>query len=124
VVLILLSKHSGFSTLSNTVKANVWIYELNLLACTGVILWALSGKGVQVLRWSPVAYLGRISYSIYLIHTTMLIEFMAHTTLPVPLRVAAALAATVAYAALSWKFIEAPLQRGSKQHSGEMVRAL
>ncbi len=78
--LLMLSRRGGFSTAGNTREVNVWVYELSLIASTGVILWALSGRYVGVLTWAPMRYLGRISYSIYLIHVTMLVVVGRYVT--------------------------------------------
>jgi peptidoglycan/LPS O-acetylase OafA/YrhL len=106
--LVLLGRVSGFSTEANTREANVWIYELCLVASVGVVAWALSGRYVGVLRWRPMVYLGRISYSVYLIHTLALLVVHEHVE---NLSVAALLAAflTVGYAALSWRYLEEPI---------------
>ena len=73
LTLAALSRRPGFTTTANTPQTNLWIYELSLIACTGAILWALSGKRNGELTLSPVRYIGRISYTIYLIHFTVLI---------------------------------------------------
>jgi peptidoglycan/LPS O-acetylase OafA/YrhL len=104
----ILSKRPGFSTYANTVEGNVVIYELTLIACTGLILWALSGRGTWALTLPPVIYVGRISYTIYLIHLAVLIVLLQHfqsqwlTTL-------LGLVITLLYASLSWYFVERPL---------------
>ena len=121
--LYLMSRHGNFTTHSNTVSTNVWVYEMSLFACTGVIVWALSGRGVQMLRWAPVAYVGRISYSIYLIHTTILFEILGHFGISVLMRAALGALGSVAYAALSWKFLEGPLLKNRREQTEETVRA-
>ncbi len=106
--LALLAKLPGFTTTANTRLGNVMIYELSLALCTGLMLWALSGRGVGFLKLAPLRYIGRISYSIYLIHPTAL--FFAHGKLHTVWAVnLAASAATLVYAALSWHFLEQPL---------------
>jgi peptidoglycan/LPS O-acetylase OafA/YrhL len=108
VSLGLVSRIPGFTTFANTRATNVTIYELSLLTATGLMLWALSGRGVAILNFPPLRYLGRISYSVYLIHVAALLTaeaFIASTAL---YRLAAT-AATLAYAMLSWHFLEQPL---------------
>jgi peptidoglycan/LPS O-acetylase OafA/YrhL len=107
-VLFYLSKHYNVTTNDNTRLANVGIYEASLVACTGVMLWALSGRWVDLLTLRPVMYLGRISYSVYLIHVTALYlaAKMFHGTWAVA---SAAAAIALAYAVLSWQFMELPL---------------
>lgn len=111
----------GYSTSSNRALSNVWIYEFCLIGSTGVMLWALSGKWVRVLQLPPVTYLGRISYTFYLIHMTMLI--LCHRWFSNPL-VCGLLAAllSLAYSALSWRFMEQPIL-GSKPQEPSVVTA-
>jgi peptidoglycan/LPS O-acetylase OafA/YrhL len=108
LVLFALSRKPGFTTTGNTPQSNLWIYELSLFACTGAILWALSGRGTWLLTLAPVRYIGRISYTIYLIHLTVFIlaERYLHGDAVVA---AVTFAVTVLYAAVSWAFLEKPL---------------
>jgi peptidoglycan/LPS O-acetylase OafA/YrhL len=114
LAVVLLSRDPGFSTTANTRFANVWIYELSLIACTGILLWALSGKGVWLLNLAPVRFLGRISYSVYLIHLTVLVVLAKYLSSPATTALAAA-ALTLAYASASWFFLERPLLEGKSQ---------
>jgi peptidoglycan/LPS O-acetylase OafA/YrhL len=106
--LFVLSRKFGWSTYGNTQTGNVWIYELSLIICTGVILWSLSGRGIWILTLSPVVFLGRISYSVYLIHRTVLITLGEHLSGKVTVAVLS-FALTLLYATLSWYFLERPL---------------
>ncbi len=108
VGLLALGRIPGFSTFANNAGANVWIYELCLFASVGVILWALSGRLVQVLRWPPMTYLGRISYTVYLVHTLVLFTVRKHLVNPWESAVVS-LALTILYAAFSWHFLEQPI---------------
>lgn len=113
-LIALLSRNPHFRTDANTPFVNTWLYELTLAAATGVILWALSGKFVGVLEWSPLRYVGRISYQIYLIHLTML--YLTHRWLHNPVSSAAvALIMTLVYASVSWHLLEQPLLRKGSQ---------
>ncbi len=108
------SRQQGFSITANTPFANVWIYEMTLVASTGVVLWALSGQGRQLLEWRPMRALGRISYSFYLIHTTVLIvleRYLAGRWLVAGLTFAISLVCS----ALSWRYFEQPLLYGGKR---------
>ncbi len=103
-----LSRNPHFNTDANTRLVNVWLYELTMLVSTGIILWALSGWKTAPLTWRPVRCLGRISYTVYLIHMTALVvagRFLHN-------HAAAALVAglaSLAYAAASWRWIERPI---------------
>ncbi len=113
-MLAALSRRQGFSVTANTPSGNVWIYELTLVASTGVVLWALSGRGIQVLAWEPLRALGRLSYSFYLIHTTVLIvleRYLAGRWLVAGLTFVISLL----YSALSWKYFEQPILYGGKR---------
>lgn len=79
-----------------------------MLASGGILLWALSGDLVQPLRWLPLRYLGRISYTFYLMHILAL--RLAERFIPYhPLGTGVAAIATLAYASASWHFLEEPL---------------
>ena len=107
-VLLFLSRRYHVTTNDNTPLANMAIYEASLIACTGIMLWALSGRWVGVLTLRPVVYLGRISYTVYLIHVTALYlwEKAFHNQWTIA---GAAAVMTLIYAALSWRFMELPL---------------
>lgn len=106
-----LSKKPGFTTTANAPQPNVCIYELTLIACAGAMLWALSGRMTGILTLSPVRYLGRISYTIYLIHLTifLLVGRYLHGNLAI---CTVTLVLSAVYAALSWTVLEEPLLAG------------
>ena len=103
-----LSRRPGFTITANTPFANVWIYELTLAGSAGVVLWALSGRFVGVLKIAWVRYVGRISYSFYLVHTTVLVllEQRMHDKWVVG---GLTLAISLAYSVASWKWLEQPI---------------
>jgi len=107
-VLGILARNPGFTTTANTRSTNVWIYEMSLMICTGIILWALSGRWVRILTLAPVRYLGRISYTVYLIHLTfffVLMRYVHNTAWLAMLTVVG----TLLYATASWFLMEKPL---------------
>jgi len=106
---LLLLSRLGITTHGNTRAGNVLIFECTLLASTGVILWALSGLFTAPLQWRPLAYVGKISYSMYLIHLGVLLLLGSRLS-PVP-AAAVGLAITLAYATASWFLVERPLLR-------------
>jgi peptidoglycan/LPS O-acetylase OafA/YrhL len=95
------------STDGNTSAGNVLIYEFSLLACLGVMIYALSGWQVSWLRLKPIMYIGQISYSMYLVHLGILT--LVTSRIPGIAGIALSLAFTIAYAAISWSFLEKPL---------------
>ena len=115
-----LSRAPGFSVTANTPFGNAWIYEMTLVASTGVVLWALSGRWVQVLEWRPMRALGRISYSFYLIHTTMLLALARYIG---GRRLAAALTfvLSLVYSAVSWRYLEQPMLYGANRPRREAL---
>ena len=103
----------GVTTTSNTRFSNTVIYELTLIASVGLVLWALSGRYVGILRWPPIVYFGRISYSFYLIHTLPIIVLRSYLHNVGQIAVAS-LVLTVLYSAASWHFFEKPLLYGKR----------
>jgi peptidoglycan/LPS O-acetylase OafA/YrhL len=117
--LVSLSRHYNLSTYANTPFSNTVIFELTLLSAAGIILWALSGRGVGILKLPLLVYLGRISYSVYLIHLTI-ISYLYFKLPTIPM-VLCSITLTLAYAALSWRFLEAPLLGGAKPKEASVL---
>jgi len=61
------------TTYGNTRIGNALVYEASLLLCLGFMLYALSGWRVNWMRWEPLRFVGRISYSMYLFHLGILL---------------------------------------------------
>jgi peptidoglycan/LPS O-acetylase OafA/YrhL len=117
-VLLVLKEQMPSARLSaNSPLSNTLTYECTLMICGGVILWALSGRFVGILNWAPVRYLGRVSYSVYLIHLVPMhfLRFYYHG--PKIVGWVAVVVATLAYAALSWHFFEQPILAGRPRGS-------
>ena len=71
----------------------------------------------QALGWSPLRWLGVRSYGIYLWHYPIIVLTVVAGAAggPVsPVRAVVLVAATVAAAAVSWRFIESPIRRGAR----------
>jgi peptidoglycan/LPS O-acetylase OafA/YrhL len=103
ISLCLLSLHPWFQPGADTVLVNVWLYEMIVLGYASALLWALSGRWVGFLRTAPMVYLGQISYSVYLIQLAAIAvmrRFIGHNKMAA----LAALAVTLCYAAVSWKW--------------------
>jgi peptidoglycan/LPS O-acetylase OafA/YrhL len=114
IVMIPLSKVGGFSTLDGTWKSNIFTYEIALLAATGAFLWALGGRYVGILQTRLFQFLGRISYTFYLIHLSALLFFERYFQSREVIA-ALGLAATLIYATLSWFFYEKPIMAGGNK---------
>ncbi|GGA67948.1 acyltransferase [Edaphobacter acidisoli] len=107
-VLGLLAKNSRFTTSANTRESNTFIYELTLIIVTGIVLWALSGRAVRILTFAPVRYLGRISYTVYLVHLTVF-ALVARYVRGTTETVLATLFITLLFASASWFLLERPI---------------
>jgi peptidoglycan/LPS O-acetylase OafA/YrhL len=94
---------------ANTPLSNFLAYEFSLVICLGLFLWALSGWRVGVLQLRLLQYVGRISYSLYLIHLTTLIVCWKYFGFRSYASAALASIIACAYAALSWKGLEQPI---------------
>ncbi|MFZ2491704.1 MAG: acyltransferase [Thermoanaerobaculia bacterium] len=88
----------------------------------GLVLRAWQGFGGvrgALLSWRPVAYIGKISYAIYLFHTfaaeltAKVFHYAFATTLPSGAKAQAliGITATVTAAAVSWRYFEGPLNQ-------------
>jgi peptidoglycan/LPS O-acetylase OafA/YrhL len=110
--LLWLGKH-GYTTYGNSQVGNTFIYVCTLWACFGVMTWALSGKFVAILKWSPVVYVGRISYTIYLTHllAIWICSRFIHNHM---LAASAAVPLVIGFASLSWFVMEKPLLEGKR----------
>lgn len=121
--LIVLSRTTHITTTGNTPQGNLWIFELTLLISLGIILWALSGKAVAILNLAPLRYLGRISYSVYLIHLTVITVLEQHLSSRVSIATAA-FAISILYATVSWFVMERPLLQQKPEPKPNLVPAL
>ncbi|WP_213302504.1 acyltransferase family protein [Paraburkholderia sacchari] len=98
---------------ANTPLSNALLYSVSLVLCTSTVVFALQSKGfIKRLLCNPVlVYIGTISYTIYLIHLTILYAVwpLHYSRLA---SAAIALALTLAYASASWFLLEKRLTRG------------
>lgn len=106
--ILLFSWHPWFQPAADTVFGNVWLYELTLIGYVGLLGWALSERSIGFLKLRPLVYVGRVSYSLYLVHVAMLTILRRHLHHQV-ITAAIALALSLIYAGLSWRFLERPL---------------
>lgn len=68
----------------------------------------------RVLGAAPIAFVGKISYSLYLWHWPLLVLSAYWRVDPAPHRVAAVLAVTAIVSVASWKFVEQPFRRRAR----------
>ncbi|WP_118181633.1 acyltransferase family protein [Paraburkholderia phosphatilytica] len=98
----------------NTLLSNATLYSISLVLCTSIVVIALQSNGIvkRVLSTPVLVYIGTVSYTIYLIHLTVLYAIW-------PLNegryasAVLALAITLAYASVSWFAFERRLIHGS-----------
>jgi peptidoglycan/LPS O-acetylase OafA/YrhL len=75
-------------------------------------LGGIKSRYAQFLGWSPLIYLGRISYGVYVYHVFIIIlvsPFLIANGLGVLDRTLILLAVTFAVSSLSWHFLEQPV---------------
>ncbi len=94
-------------------------YLVSSIAASRMVLWFIWNRDsrlTQALRWKPIQYIGKISYGAYLLHEPIQwvvtsacrhlgLRWFDQGVLIVPVVIVLTLAA----AALSWRYIEAPL---------------
>lgn len=95
-------------------------YSLNAVAFAALILWVVERRNESAaapFRWGPAAWLGQISYGVYLLQlpvqaaVKMLMRAPMGRPERLPLDSLTWLVATLALAWLSWRWFESPLQR-------------
>jgi len=121
VLLFCLQRLEAYSLIHH-VTENSWFIEPTLWAL--VFVWLIKrassgfiGLGGKILELKPLVYTGRISYGIYVYHPFVyfLLPILFYRTgtdfslLPRLLQFSLAAASTVAIAALSWRFVESPI---------------
>jgi peptidoglycan/LPS O-acetylase OafA/YrhL/lysophospholipase L1-like esterase len=75
------------------------------------------------LGWRPLRWIGVRSYGIYLWHYPVIVLTTPPNATENLARVAAQVAATIALAALSWRYVEEPVRRGAIGRAWQRVRA-
>jgi len=108
---------------------STFLYQGGLVVlsiATAAVVAAVACPGSLVgsaLGWRPLRWIGVRSYGIYLWHYPVIVlTTPANTTESLP-RVAAQVAATIALAALSWRYVEEPIRRGALERAWRRVRA-
>lgn len=110
---------------ANTPLSNALLYSISLVLCTSLVVMALQSRGLlrRVLSNPVLVYLGTISYTIYLIHLTILYAVwpLVHSRAE---SAAIALALTLAYASASWFLFEKRLTRGLRARQATHTTAV
>ena len=76
----------------------------------------------QALGWRPLRWLGVRSYGIYLWHFPIIVLTAPPGGGDTPARAALQVAAIIACAALSWRYVEEPIRRGALSRSWAQIR--
>jgi peptidoglycan/LPS O-acetylase OafA/YrhL len=118
VAILLLLSHFGYSTYGNSRIGNVFIYEACLMVCLGFMLYALGNLTTAWLKTPPITYIGKISYSMYLVHSAAL--YIVFPRIHGILGALIAFGLTVGYAAISWHVLESRLL--SRRHSASIAK--
>jgi peptidoglycan/LPS O-acetylase OafA/YrhL len=89
-------------------------HQLNTLVAVGLLVPAVVTGRRRTLRVPGLAFLGTVSYGIYLYHVPVMVRMAKWTGLPrtpawLVVWFAATLAITILLAAISWRFVERPL---------------
>jgi peptidoglycan/LPS O-acetylase OafA/YrhL len=112
---IMVMQRHGYTTYGNTRLGNLVIYEATLGIVVSIFLSVLIGFGSQALSSFPLIWLGRISYTFYLVHLVALhLLPQVHALL--------ALATSVMYATISWLFIEKPILNSGRPEPTLLLR--
>ncbi|HEV2244376.1 MAG TPA: acyltransferase, partial [Streptosporangiaceae bacterium] len=106
-----------------------FIYRGGLIAlsvATAAVLAAAACPGTwngRVLGWGPLRWLGVRSYGIYLWHYPIIVLTSPANSTENLTRAALQTAATIAVAALSWRFVEEPIRHGALGRLWARVRS-
>ena len=95
-------------------------HELQAIVALGLLAPAVCGAGGPVrglLAWRPLAWVGLVSYGIYLWHLDVLRELAEHD-LPVPVLAACGLALSIGFGAASWYGLERHAVRLGRRAAG------
>jgi peptidoglycan/LPS O-acetylase OafA/YrhL len=101
-----------FHAEANTIFFNTVGYSLICCVATGLLAFTLGSEDgwyAKLMTWTPIRWIGLISYTSYLIHAGVLAVVVPFSW--VILNRAVALAVVIAYASLSWILLEKPILR-------------
>ncbi|HEY0796668.1 MAG TPA: acyltransferase, partial [Acidisarcina sp.] len=109
-LLALLQVWPVFRLSSNTRSSNGVIYSLSVAGSVSLLAWSLADRGwlLRFLTWPPMRYVGRISYTMYLVGSMIKVLFMRHFHSPLLILVLD-ISATILWASVSWFLLERPI---------------
>ena len=104
IALLFCAKLGWLKTSSNTPASNAFIYVFGLIFSTGLIILALGGDRFlcPFLRAPLVRFVGIISYSMYLIHVSVILLVREYIPSTPAIMSLIALLVTILYAACTW----------------------
>jgi peptidoglycan/LPS O-acetylase OafA/YrhL len=98
---------------------------MTALGAAGVIILSLnSGKCSRILLWRPIRLVGKMSYSIYLLHFIVLLAFvhLFYGRLPLLAIFAICFAVVIAFSYVFYRFVERPSIQLGRRISGRFCR--
>jgi peptidoglycan/LPS O-acetylase OafA/YrhL len=110
---------TGYSSIIRGSLAREWIIALGVLILFGTVL--SSPKMEWVLSRKPLVWLGKISYSLYLVHVVVIMLSVRYLSPPLPLEVTVLLPIVLVLpvASLSYRYIELPSMNLGKRLAGK-----
>ncbi|MGA7817200.1 acyltransferase family protein [Caballeronia sp.] len=99
----------------NTPLSNAALYSISLVLCASLVIVAIESRGIvkKVLCHPVLVYVGTISYTVYLIHLSILYVLWNLNVNRMTAAIAG-LAITIIYASASWFLLEKRLTRGRR----------
>jgi len=105
-----------FRRTTDGIEFNILVYSFNILSMGGLFVWTLLSEGplTRVLSWSPLRWLGRVSYTFYLVNMFILRGLDRYLS-RYP-QAAAVFVISLAIALVSWFCVEKPILSLSASH--------
>jgi len=125
-LVLALSASPSFRTSANSVLFNAAGYSLAVIMFGGGLVYVLgTNEGVlhSLLTWSPLRYLGRISYTFYLYHVAVLSIVSRYLNSSISMRMVS-LTLTIGVAGLSWQVLESPILKRRSKPVASLERAV
>jgi peptidoglycan/LPS O-acetylase OafA/YrhL len=97
---------------------------LTALGASGIIILSLNSRLCRrILHWSPISFLGRVSYSMYLLHYTVIFALMhlLFGLLPFPMIIGICIVVVIAVSAVFYAAVEKPSMDWGRRASGYLT---